>query len=129
MSKICLNDTTESILVKMSEGNPGALNVLVSVLENGSKIDPQDAFQGLGCILTLDNNGVYGSKIWMLFKDVCKCNISHTIAMVRAVQLGFLSGSKLNEALSKDYATGIFDVPSYVEKVKGRLSGFCEMEG
>jgi len=127
MSKIELQDTTKDVVMKMTEGNPGALQVIMGIIEYGGKIDPDDAFGGFGSLLHLDNIGVYGSKIWMLFKYICGCNLSHTIAMIRAVQLGILPEKELLDALSRPYANGIFDVPSYVAKVKERLKAFRDV--
>jgi hypothetical protein len=70
MSKIQLTDTASDILVEISEGNPGAASVLIRILKEGAAIDPQDAFGSLGAIFALDTHHIYGSKIWMLYKDV-----------------------------------------------------------
>ncbi len=68
MSKITLEDTNQSAIVKMSEGNPGALTALVGLLQLDKKVAP---FGGLVALLHLDDEGIYGSRIWMGFKDYC----------------------------------------------------------
>lgn len=61
--KIGLNDTWEEILKKMSQGNPGALSVMMRFL----KEDPA----GLMVILHLDDMGMRGPAIWVGYKDHC----------------------------------------------------------
>lgn len=53
------------LLVNLSEGNPGALNVLVRLVE-----DPIFQIDGLfETIQLLIENNIKGPKLWMLFKD------------------------------------------------------------
>ena len=78
-TKLDLKDSMQEMLFKMSEGNPGALTVLLVILEKGEQIDPDGAMRGIGPILSLDSLGCYGSKIWMLYKDVCGQNLVKTL--------------------------------------------------
>lgn len=50
------------ILSALSEGNPGALRVLMELFGDGAGF-----LDVLGC----DSKRLYGSRIWMLYKDVC----------------------------------------------------------
>lgn len=68
MSKIVLEDTTQSAIIKMAEGNPGALTAMIGLLQLDHKDAPGG---GLVAILHLDDEGIYGSRIWMGFKDYC----------------------------------------------------------
>lgn len=72
MSRIKLNDTGMSAAIKMNDGNPGALTVIVQFMKMGAEIDPDSALGGITPILDLDTLGIYGPRIWMLYKDVCK---------------------------------------------------------
>ena len=58
-----LDDDTHAIAYKMSEGNPGALSVIVALLK-----DPL----GVGVILRLDAAGIRGPAIWVGYNDHCK---------------------------------------------------------
>lgn len=71
-SRIELNDTGLSVLLKMSDGNPGAMDVIAQMLKEGARIDPQSFLGGLGAVLALDTHRIYGPRIWMLYKDVCR---------------------------------------------------------
>lgn len=56
-----LDDTTQDLVIKMAEGNPGALTVLCQLMERG--------MEGLMKILDLDDMNMRGSQIWVAFKD------------------------------------------------------------
>jgi len=73
MSKIKLKDSLEDIMFKMSEGNPGALKVLTKIL----------VIDGLISILVLDDMGIYGSKIWVGYKDHCGMDINKYIELIK----------------------------------------------
>ena len=90
--RIKCEDDVVTICHKLSEGNPGALNVMMQMLSGTAKIDPDAALGPFAHLLNLDTFGIYGSKIWILYKDICCENIVHTITVLRAVQLGFNGG-------------------------------------
>ena len=121
MLKIKLSDTTKDVLVKMSEGNPGALSVLIRILNN-PQIDP-DSFMGpMGAILSLDTLELYGSNIWILYKDVCGESISKMLAVIRAQQLGFVSEAAIHQALGSLEILGITSLCSQVTERLPRFS-------
>lgn len=66
--KINLSTTTMDLIMQMSEGNPGALSVIVQLLKEGP--------MGLMDILNLDDMGMRGSQIWCGYKDHCKQDIN-----------------------------------------------------
>lgn len=122
MSKIQLSDTTSSMVAKISEGNPGAINVLLQMLKGGDTIDPQAAMGGVGAILNLDAAGIYGSSIWMLYKDVCNQSLVKMLAVLRAWQLGQLPLSVVLNAI--DNGGDGLDVDAVLWTVKESLSEF-----
>ena len=63
--RVSLMDTMQEVLYKMSEGNPGGLTVMINLLKS-------DAVEGFMYLLDLDDMGIYGSKIWLAYKDVCR---------------------------------------------------------
>lgn len=117
-----LSMSTMDVLVAMADGNPGAFNVMMLLIEKTKGIDPDSALGGLGNILSLDTHGIYGPRIWMLFKDVCKQNLSHMIGLLRAVQLGHLSENRLSHAID-NYGDGL-DIPALLAQVKETLPAF-----
>jgi hypothetical protein len=107
----------------MTEGNPGALMVCVNIEKHASAIDPDNAFGWLGVIMHLDTSGIYGPRIWMLYKNVCDEHLGKMIALLRANQLGLLSTEDLNHAID-DYGDSI-DAEALVAAVQERLPNFC----
>jgi hypothetical protein len=95
-TRIQLEDSIQNIIIKMSDGNPGAINTLFEVIKHEEIIDPQSAFAGVGSIL-LDSFGIYGSSIYILYNDKCKRDIRRFIMLLRAVQLGFIRVDRLKE--------------------------------
>lgn len=73
---INLSDSTQSVIVKMSEGNPGALTVLVDMLKTQ---DPT----ALMNILSLDDMNIRGSQIWVGYKDHCGSDMDKFIQAVK----------------------------------------------
>ncbi len=122
MSKIQLTDTAPDILVKMSEGNHGAVSVLIRMLKEGEAIDPQSFMGGLGAILGLDTHRIYGSKIWMLYKDVCGQDLVKMMAVLRACQLGKLTERAMLHAID-NRGEGL-DLVEILETVKAELEEF-----
>lgn len=115
-TKLQLSDSMEDVLFKMSEGNPGGLTVCINIIKNTDQIDPANIMGGLGVLLSLDSLGLYGSKIWMLFKDVCGSNLPKMIAVIRGWQLGLLSSTQIHHAV-ENYGEGI-NVDEICTKVK-----------
>ena len=91
MVKITLDDSIMDMIQKLAENNIGAVNVLLRLVKEESAIDPQSLLSPIGTILFLDECGIYGPNIWILYKDICKESIRDLIMLHRAVQLGFLS--------------------------------------
>lgn len=120
-----LNDTGMDVIIKLADGNPGATTVMVEIYKQGATIDPDSALGGIGAILALDTHGIYGPRIWMLYKDVCGQDLRVMLAILRAVQLGFLSESTLNYAIDNSRRSPTtLDVPALVAKVEQRLPRF-----
>ncbi len=101
MSRIVLTDSILETYVKMSDGNPGAVNALVELQQDIDKIDPQSALGILGVLMQLDSMEIYGTAIYILWNDKCGQDSRKMIMMLRANQLGFLSADKIFE-MSQD---------------------------
>ena len=66
-----LDMTVRDIVLAMCEGNPGAINVMMTLVNEG------DA--GLASILILDDMNIRGTQIWCVYKDYCKQDIKALI--------------------------------------------------
>jgi hypothetical protein len=121
MSRIQLNDSSLDAIYKISEGNPRAVTVIARCLTEGGQIDPDLVFGGLGVLLILDSLQIYGSHIWILFQDVCGSSLVHTIAALRAVQLGLIPESQVKNAIT---SMSKLDTDAILTAVQGRLPKF-----
>jgi hypothetical protein len=124
--RLQLNHSLPDILWEMSKGNPGAASVLIRLFAEGSTIDPHDAFGGMGSIMALDSHDIYESNIWLLYKDVCGENLSKMVALLRAVQLGYLSEAELRLMLRNKPTKKTLD--ALFKQVTGRLERFVLTE-
>lgn len=95
--RIKLEDTTQDIIVKMSDGNPGAINAMVKLLTLPSTIDPKCAWGPIGPFISLDTNGIYGADIYILYNTHCNQNAHKLAVLLRASQLGIFPSSKLKK--------------------------------
>lgn len=123
--RIKLTDSTMDVMMKMSDGNPGALNVLMQMLKSDS-IDPDAAMGGLGSILLLDTWGIYGSDIYILNNDICDRDLPKTLAVLRATQMGMFSSDILKDACHRQDRSGkaLVPVDELYLKVKEALPNF-----
>lgn len=87
------------IIMGMSEGNPGALNAIMGTMEINAEVDPDSALGNMGTVIMLDSFKIYGSDIWVLYKDVCGQSALNMIAIIRAVQMGIMDLADLKEAM------------------------------
>jgi hypothetical protein len=94
-SRINLSDTLMTAVIKMSDGNPGAVTALMALSTVKPTVDPESAMGPYAPLLSLDTHQIYGSAIWILYKDVCKQSARTMLMLLRAVQLGLFSESAL----------------------------------
>ncbi len=88
--RIQLGMSVRDIVMTMCDGNPGGLRVMLDMTQHAEKIDPDSAFGHFSPLMQLDTLGIYGSHIWILYKDCCGQSLVKTMAVLRAAQLGIL---------------------------------------
>lgn len=98
-TRLELTMSPADMIVALAEGNPGAMTVMLRMVNNNEKIDPMDWAGPFGPLLSLDALGIFGCRIWMLYKDVCKENLVHTLALMRSVQMGITRDTDLQHAI------------------------------
>lgn len=120
-NKLKLDTPMMEVYMIMSEGNPGALTVLMEMTSKGGQIDP-DCGHPMLAIFSLDAKGIYGSKIWVLYKDVCGKSIENMLALLRHVQLGMSTEEEI--FMPKDMDVVMKDVQERLPKFnkKGGVS-------
>ena len=125
MGRVELDDSLLHALTKMSEGNPGALRVLLELMDTVPQIDPDSALGGLLYVLRLDDLKLYGSAIWMLYKDVCGEDVAGMVALLRANQLGQLPSRELRRIVEEDEP---YDFAQLVPKIREDVPDFLAQD-
>lgn len=82
--RIELSDTPRDVLVKMAQGNPGALMVMLKFIES----DPR---MGLLDLLRMDDMGMRGPAVWIGYKDHCGEDFEKFRECVRTRDLAMLA--------------------------------------
>jgi len=123
--RIQLTDSIMDITIKMCEGNPGAMTFIMGAFKESEEIDP-DGMGNLGFILNADRCGIYGTDLYVLWSDLCDRNMTLSIALLRATQLGIISDELLADACNRQDYSGkdIIAVQEVYEKVCEQLPNF-----
>jgi hypothetical protein len=115
------------MILSMADGNPGATNVVIQLISEGGSIDPDSAFGPIGAVLLLDTFGIYGSDIWVFYKDICREELINVFTYLRAIQLGITGSANLLTMIYKiqhgEHQQGI-DFTDLYNKVKEQLPNF-----
>ena len=112
MSKLELSDNTLDVIVKMSEGNPGAWTFLCQMLNKKdwfANVDP------LMVILMFDTLELYGSKLYMVWNDICGRDLNKVDLLIRNWQMGNISKSAIHDNLSSGRGTPFTNLKSFEE--------------
>jgi len=72
--EIKLEDSVMDVVIKMSEGNPGAVTVLSQMLKGDDLL----------LLLHLDDMNIRGSQIWVGYKDHCHQDIELFKACIKS---------------------------------------------
>lgn len=115
MARIELTDSIMDMIIKMAEGNLGALNVLMEIMAKHDEIDPQGAMGGVGSILILDTWEIYGTCIYVLFNDQCDRDVRKMLMLMRACQLGMFPESRLKAMAHDQCRTDVLSDAEWIE--------------
>lgn len=126
--QLTLEMSPMEMIIKSSEGNPGAATALTSILKVVSDVDPDSAFGMFGPLFDFDAMGITGSNIWILFSDVCDKDPVKVITLFRGAQLGFLPENTIIEASRRQDRSGkaLIDFEEVLKKVQKRLPAFAQ---
>lgn len=75
--KLTATETTKEMILKMGEGNPGALRVLLDLLQKGQ-------VPAFNAMLDLDDMNIRGTQIWVAYKDFAGENLDAFQAATRS---------------------------------------------
>jgi hypothetical protein len=120
------DDSVMSAIMKITEGNLGALSVCSQLVKGYEGIAPGPLMcNGFWYVMTLDSYGIYGSRVWMLYNDLCKRCLVRTALLLHALAGGFITIELLNYGIDTRGA-GI-DFGGLHEKVKAENPAFAEL--
>ena len=103
---IKLTDTMMETIIKMAEGNPGALRVLMELYS-------KNPFSFLG----LDDMNIRGWQVWVGYKDYCKCDLDLFIKKIKERSLEMIDVINKEATMMKSPLTA---VPGGASFPKGR---------
>ena len=122
MNRVTLDMTPIDAIMELADGNPGAITVLAQGFNTCPRIDPDSALGGFGLILWLDDNEIYSSDIWVLYKDICDQSMLNLFTVMRSVNLGLLPISEVKATMRQTYNT--IDIPALLSRVQAQLPDF-----
>ena len=121
MSRLKLEDTVLDAIVNLCDGNPGAVHVCSAIVKQTIEIDPDYILEGIGYLMCLDDDEIYGSDIYVLGSKCCSQSLPNMLAVLRAKQLGFYTIEQLKEAIQNQEP---IDVEPLYKQVQEKLPGF-----
>lgn len=95
MTKLLLTDNFDDIVLKMSEGNPGAMTTIFEIF----KAKNNDVIDAIPLFLTLDMMGLYGSHLYMLWNDSCNRDVEKVIKVIEAYRSGTINNVHIYERI------------------------------
>lgn len=127
--KINSNMSMMEIVITMSEGNPGAMSVIMGMLQ--SPTGPLD-------VLMLDSMDIRGSHLYMLNNDCCRRDPAKFQRTLMMFHSGVFTQEQIHENLERCYALPFIDdsiemegVPTYEEDfgpTHPRWDEWCEAQ-
>lgn len=104
LDKILSDTSIRGFISDMAEGNIGAMRVLHELLGEGETLANEVLIPGggIGLIGGLDWLGIYGPRIWMLYKDVCEERLAVMIALMLLVRFGDMKKEALDHAIDNN---------------------------
>lgn len=109
-------------LVAMAEGNPGAMTVIGKMLK--CDIDPSHIMGPMAGIMMLDNLDIYGSDIWLLYKEACKENVERMVGLLRCCQMGIVPCMDIVGMIEDASTISIEMIDDYIAELKQQLPSF-----
>ena len=102
MSRIKASDSIQSSIIKLSDGNPGAISAAIEI-----------ARENVLDLLACDRLALYGAELYMLWNDCCNRDAKKVNAVLAAWRHGKLSEEEIHHHLE-----GINGIPFDLEDNK-----------
>lgn len=121
--KIDTKDNIQRVIVKLSDGNPGALSVLIQIIKNGNIIDPDSLNTDEMNLFLIDELEIYGPNLWILYKDVCQQNLLSLFSLFRAYELKIITKVKIHDFITNQ-SLDDFNIDNLLEQVRQTIPNF-----
>lgn len=92
MGRISLADTAQDIIIKLSDGNPGALTTLMELTKSY-----KNSFDAFPDYLAIDTMELYSSQLYMLWNDCCDRNIEKVKQIIKLYREGKITSKDIHE--------------------------------
>lgn len=103
MNRINAFDNPTIAITKLTEGNYGAINACCLLIKQGSSIYPYT--DGFEYIKNLDDIGIYGTDIYVLWSDICQRDLAKMISLLRIAKRDSNKANLLRDACGQqDYS-------------------------
>ncbi len=106
--KLTLNMDPMEMIMTMSEGNPGAINVLMEMMRN-----PRSFMD----ILLCDSLDIRGSKLYMLHNDCCRSDTNKFNRTLMMLRCGVFTDEQIHDNLNLIRALPFIDDSIEIEGV------------
>lgn len=92
--------TVVEAVLAMSDGNPGAAVVMTQLVKYSTDKQEKGPWPSLSYLLDLDEAGLYGSDVWVAFKDLCGQDIAALARELDSDRHGL--AERVSKAMSRD---------------------------
>ena len=121
MPRLNMEMSLMDMIIDVAEGNPGAAVAMVECAKIATVVDPTSFMGPFTAVLPLDELDIYGPRVGMLYKDVCNYDASDMIAVLRAVQLGYLTPEELSSMIDGRYLRENIDDRQHVHALRAKV--------
>lgn len=94
-TKLGLTDSLQDIIIKLSEGNPGAMSFIFEII----KYQENNPIKLVEEFLTIDSMHLYGSHLYMLWNDCCNRDVEKSLKIIKGYRLGNIKDSDIKERI------------------------------
>ncbi len=116
------NMTFDAMVHALTNGVPGSVTALVSVVQNYRQIDPNSGMGFVGYFITLDMFMIHDQDIFKVYSSCCE-DAAKFLAVIRGLQLGFISDSQVKTVIGH-YEVASFDFVELVKQIRTKLPDF-----
>lgn len=126
-TRIELNDTIFDAIAKLADKDPAVMEIIATVVRDADQYDLMSGGPGLPggfmYLLHIDTDHFYGSRFRTLFEKVAGGDSLNTLALIRSIQMGYLSRSEVDAAIQDERP---IDTEPLLKRLRERLDGGWE---